>query len=247
VTGYTQSLTIAADADRILVASCGVDDNEDSNPTFGAVFNTTETCTNIASLTVDVTGGQDLFLDMRRRIAPTATTADLVFSGVLTAHRVFFGWTVLYGVHQTTPEGTVGYGSAITGDTHTGSCTGAADGMSLGFCFLLRTSSPTITDGGTQTARTETEGINARCAGSLATLSGSGANDFSWTSAGGTMQGWGVVAMPFQPSAAAVTAVYVPYPDAWNSVGWMEAPWMAGKAASRSFLYKPKRVYVEVP
>jgi hypothetical protein len=215
-TGFTQSLTIAADADRCLLAFFGVDDNEDSNPTPAATFNTTETLTAGTALhTYDIpSSGQDVHISVLKRIAPSATTADLVFSGVLTAHRVFYGWSVAYNVDQTTPLGTAGTNGSNTGETITASCTGVTDGMAFGIAFYLRSGSPTIADGGGQTARTETEGINSRVCGSVATIDGSGTLNFEWTGAGGgSTQGWVVVATPLNPAAAAGAPAFLRRPS----------------------------------
>lgn len=213
VTGLTQSLTIAADTNRLLLSFIGVNDNEAGLGTPSVVWNTSETLTDIspASNWPYVTAAfNDEGLEVRRRIAPTATTADLVFSGMISGNRIFFGWAVAYGVDQTTPVGTTTLNFGTTGNTATGSCTGVTDGLAFAVCFHSRSASPTITDDGSQAGRTEQEGIGGRCAGSIATLAGSGTLNFSWTLGGsGTTDAWGVVAIPLSPSSSTAAGPFV--------------------------------------
>lgn len=216
VTGVTQSITVAGDANRLLLAFTGVDDNESADPIPVITFNTTETTTEVATLLVDVPGSQDVHMRVHRRIAPSATTANLVWAGMSAPHRWFYGWCVAYNVDQTTPEGTEGTNTATSGDALSGSCTGVTDGLAYGFACILRSSSPTIADAGGQTARTEKEGIASRVAGSIATIAGSGTLNFAWSAAGGTTQGWGVIALPLNPASAAVTAVGPVAKKAWH-------------------------------
>lgn len=119
-TSYSISVT-PANSNRVLYAF--VNSANTTAPT-SVVFNTTETMTEIASGTYD-TGTRGWWL--YRLIAPSATTANVVFSFAAAATRKVSAWWY-YDVDQTTPndaaDAATGSGTAVqntvaseTGDT----------------------------------------------------------------------------------------------------------------------------------
>jgi hypothetical protein len=205
VTGHTETFLIDADADRVLVSCLGIDRNEGALGTVTHIkWDGTELTKISTSALYPHDGsfpGNAYGQDVRRLVAPVSGTKDLVWthgSGG-TAHRIFFGWIVLHGVDQTTPDGTVQEADAQSGTTASRDCTGVTDGMSIGFCFWGRDGTATITPGGGQTQRTEKESIGGKACGSIDTIAGSGTNSFSWT-LGATASSWGVFCVPFNPA-----------------------------------------------
>lgn len=202
----TVSATIAANDDRLLVAHVGINSfpaSEISPGITSVVFNTTETMTQV-SYDVHSDSPNNVAAATYARVAPTATTANVVLTLGGTMDRVHLGWSSYYGVDQATPYGTLGKTTNGTGTAVTGSCTGVADGMSTGYAFVAwSTGATSITDDAGHTPRWEEDAFGTFCSASMGTRAGAGSNAFAWTIAGSGSAQWITHSLPLNPVSAA--------------------------------------------
>lgn len=129
---FTWSRTVANNPGRALYVWVGV--AAATPPTISGITFDGVALTSIAASGVFAT---NLRFECWRLLNPNAVTANIVATFSASADEIFMAGVSIFGVDQTTPNGTVNVHDAVVGQISWGSCAGFAGGLSLGCAFMI--------------------------------------------------------------------------------------------------------------